>query len=100
MIIKDISDFKENEIYKIVLKKTFTYYFKFECINNNGYLNFYWEITNNYFYEKDISSVSFSFYDGIYEKVDISDIIEYLPKNHPDIIDFRNKRIYSLLNLI
>lgn len=97
MIIKDISDFKENEIYKVVLKEIFTYYFKFECINNDGHLDFYWEITNNYFYEKDISSVSFSFYDGIYEKVDIREIIEYLPKNHPDKINYLRKQRIKML---
>lgn len=83
--------------YKLLYTNSDFYYFKFSHIEfDRIYTKGNFCIKNNIFMKTYGLSVYFT--DGyILEKILISDILMFFPKNHPEIINFRKERIKKLL---
>lgn len=99
------SDFIDKHYYKFITGYgayyTF-YYFKYkEDYKIDNRLDFYYEIRFRNSEFKFYDSLKTSFHIdkyNIYEEVDFSEIVKYLPIGHPDRILFRKNRIDILLN--
>ena len=91
---------KENRFYKLIDKND-NWYFKFKCLGDDNQLKadgYY--LNNDFEYKITTSSYICKLDDYRYEEIDIKDIIDFLPKDNPDKINFlRKQRIKSLLCL-
>lgn len=94
MLVKNIEDFEENCYYKVEILGVI-YYFKFKCIVH-GSIDYYWDIMNGVYTNSNLR-FSFTGYNRKFYKVDINEIIQYLPSGHPDIVEYRKQRIKKLL---
>ena len=75
----------------------YEFYLKYKN-QNNFEISYYFVIVDKQYvnidYKIDLRNQRYSFHE-----VNINEIIEYLPKNHPDRIFFRKQRIKNILEL-
>lgn len=93
---------KENSYYKFYLNygnNKIYYYIKYNCLIDNQIYVFYY-IENGKYYDN-LNTIDFCRFhidlQKLMEEIDICEIINFLPRNHPDRIRFRNKRIKIIL---
>lgn len=90
-------EFKQGCYYKLIWENHI-WYFKFKFANSRQLDVFPWVITNGQ-YAILGNSIILLRDDDIYEEVDFYEIVNYLPHGHPDVVEYRKKKINLLLNL-
>ena len=93
-------DFVDGNYYKLEYAN-YIFYFKYKHINHTELIDYYYDfhIYNGHvsfddrktYYEYNTRNCN------NFKEVDFSEVVKYLPKNHHDRINFRNKRIKMLL---
>ena len=102
-MLTKIKDFVPNNFYcclsyyNDILEHTF--YFKCKGTFNSSIKVKYYIVDNKFYNDESMFVIENRMYTYTFSEVKISEIITYLPKNHPDKIIFRKERIKSLMKL-
>ena len=95
-------NFIEGKFYAMMLNKQL-YYFRFKELVGDDIISYGYFIKHGLYYLEIGSDNVFTYiYNESYEEhyeIGINLVVDYLPKNHPDIVEYRKHRINKLLSI-